>query len=225
MIRPFTCLSLFLALGSGLVLYQEKHRTVLLDRQLAHVMRDAEAARARIGVLQAEWALMNSASRLQDLAGRYLHLEPLAPTQFVQLAALDAHLPPVQTAPDPGQGTDEDEAPPLVAAADAPPLAPLAMIQPPHHAAPDTVKPRPEPHIALAQREPAPHATFARGQRLPLAQPRPMGATVLSAMARPVAPAERAAPRVLPVTAAYVGSALGGRVALPPPVPLSPGDR
>ena len=35
MIRPFTCLSALLALGSGLYLYQTKHAAQLLDHQIA----------------------------------------------------------------------------------------------------------------------------------------------------------------------------------------------
>jgi hypothetical protein len=94
MIRPFTCLCLAAACGSGLYLYSEKHRTALLDRQIAGVVHETEAARQRAGLLRAEWALLNEPGRLQDMADRYLALKPMAPTQFVQLADLANHLPP-----------------------------------------------------------------------------------------------------------------------------------
>ena len=38
MIRPFTVLCLLTACGSGLYLYSEKHRTGLLDRDIARVI-------------------------------------------------------------------------------------------------------------------------------------------------------------------------------------------
>ena len=72
MIRPFTVLCLLAACGSGLYLYSEKHRTGLLDRDIGRVIYATEAARARTGLLRAEWALLNEPGRLQDMAGRYL---------------------------------------------------------------------------------------------------------------------------------------------------------
>jgi hypothetical protein len=110
MIRPFTCLCLAAACGSGLYLYSEKHRTALLDRQIATVVHETEAARQRTGLLRAEWALLNEPGRLQDMADKYLSLKPMAPTQFVQLSDLASRLP----APAPAgaaladDGTDED---------------------------------------------------------------------------------------------------------------------
>ena len=111
MIRPFTVLCLFAACGSGLYLYSEKHRTTMLDREIGRVIHAAEAARARTGLLRAEWAVANEPGRLQDMAGRYLSLHPMAPTQFVQVADLSTHLPsPIAAAQ--GSGTDDDEASP-----------------------------------------------------------------------------------------------------------------
>jgi hypothetical protein len=97
MIRPFTCLCLAAACGSGLYLYSEKHRTALLDKQISGVIHATEAARARTGLLRAEWALLNEPGHLQDMADRYLALKPMAPTQFVQISELAAHLPPPGT--------------------------------------------------------------------------------------------------------------------------------
>jgi hypothetical protein len=99
MIRPFTCLCLLVAAGSGLYLYQEKHRAEMLDRQIGQVVKATDAARERTGMMRAEWTLLNEPERLQDLATKYLQLQPMAPSQFVQLAGLDARLPPIAVAP------------------------------------------------------------------------------------------------------------------------------
>jgi hypothetical protein len=235
MIRPFTSLCLVAAFGSGMYLYAEKHRAELLDRQIARVMHETEAARQRAGLLRADWALLNDPTRLQDMADKYLALKPMAPGQFVQLADLSNHLPaPVVTPP--GGSTDDDaqvadtppppaapapaaQVAPTVVAKSAPPAADHAKLV--AHAAP---KKPPHP-VALADREAAPRdGPLAPSAPLPLASPRPVGARVMSAMARrshlPVRSAMAAAvPSAL--GAAYVGSELGGRTSLPPPVPLA----
>jgi hypothetical protein len=151
MIRPFTCLCLAAACGSGLYLYSEKHRTALLDRQIASVVHETEAARQRTGLLRAEWALLNEPGRLQEMADRYLALKPMAPTQFVQLADLASRLPPPAPpgalATDDGTDDDGDGAAPLATAEAAPPA---------DHANADTSLPEgvTEVHLPARQIEP-----------------------------------------------------------------------
>ncbi|MGI4748603.1 MAG: cell division protein FtsL [Janthinobacterium lividum] len=94
MIRPFTCVCALLAGTSGLYLYSEKHRTTLLDQQISKIVADTQATRERTAMLRAEWELLNQPDRLGALATRFLpQLQPMAPTQFVQLASLDKRLP------------------------------------------------------------------------------------------------------------------------------------
>lgn len=99
MTKPLTWLCLFLALGSGLFLYQTKHRAQLLDREIAQVMRAADAARARSGVLQAEYQLLSDPQRLASLTTSHLSLRPTAPGQFSTWADLERRLPPVGLPP------------------------------------------------------------------------------------------------------------------------------
>lgn len=246
MMRPFTCLCLVAAFGSGLYLYSEKHRAEMLDRKIARVMHETEAARQRIGLLRADWALLNDPTRLADMSDKYLALKPMAPGQFVQLADLSNRLPAPQVPP-PAGATDEaapddaapvaDAAPgadgtqgaPAVEAVPAPPPAPkLAAKAPPAKAAPRLVAhaaPKKAPHaVAVADRDvPLPHGQMAPSSPLPLASPLPLGAHVVSAMAHPTRLAGRATvASATTQNAAYVGSALGGRTSLPPPVPLGP---
>ena len=235
MIRPFTTLCLLAAFGSGMYLYTEKHRAELLDRQIARVMHETEAARQRAGLLRADWALLNDPTRLQDMADKYLALKPMAPAQFVQLADLSNHVPaPVVTPP--GGSTDDDAqvadtaAPPVAEAPPAlPPAPPVTEVKQVAKAAPpaaDHAKlvahaaPRKPPHpVAMADRD----TPLAPSAPLPLASPRPVGARVMSALARPGHMAVRSAVAMAVPTAlgaAYVGSALGGHTSVPPPVPL-----
>ncbi len=94
MIRPFTCVCALMAGASGLYLYSEKHQTTLLDQQISKIVADTQQTRERTAMLRAEWALLNQPDRLQGLATRFLpQLQAMAPTQFVQLAALDKRLP------------------------------------------------------------------------------------------------------------------------------------
>ncbi len=243
MIKPATCLCLLAACGSGLYLYSEKHRTALLDREIGQVIHRTEAARARTGLLRAEWALLNEPGRLSDMAGRYLTLHPMAPTQFVPVAMLAAHLP-AAVAPSADAVAEEDDAPPAPVTAEAPPamLASAATGLPAHH--PMQPPGKPDAHaaklLAHADMRHAPHhvevadsqdgSMLAHGTPLPLAAPRPLGASVYNAMARPMrASATRtivasAAPRfavasAAPSYASAVSSALGGQATLPPPVP------
>ncbi len=130
MIRPFTCVCALLAGASGLYLYSEKHRTTLLDQQISKVVEDTQAIRERTAMLRAEWALLNQPDRLQGLATRYLpQLQPMAPTQFVQMASLAGRLPAPGPETPPHPIATPQTAPGLVGsqpAAPAPEAAPNA---------------------------------------------------------------------------------------------------
>lgn len=240
MIRPLTCLCLGAALLSGLYLYAEKHRAELLDRQIAATMQQIDQARARSAQLETEWDMLNEPGRLQDMAGKYLgQLKPMSPAQFVQLSALAEHLPAVEAsrpegavddaqmpvAADPAPAAPADpaaEAPPVLVAEPAAPKPPLHV--PSKLARIDPAKPR---HVAAADPRPAP-GLATHGIMLPLATPQPMGARVMSAMARPMHQPRPTIVSALPAYApsGYIGSAIGtGRAALPPPVPLSAQDQ
>jgi hypothetical protein len=241
MIRPLTFICLLGAFGSGLYLYTEKHRAILLDREIGRAIHGTEAARQRTGLLRAEWALLNDPGRLQDMADKYLALKPMAPGQFVQLADLSTRLPP-PVAPTPAAADDTadgDAAPPVV------PVAPVPDV-PAVVASAEPVKPAP-PHVpakqlaratpkrssrptSVASRDPLPQESpLTHGTPLPLAGLPPSSARVMSAMARPMRPASRPAvitayPAAIGAApymgTAYVGSALASGSSLPPPVPL-----
>lgn len=153
MIRPLTFVTLLLAAASGLYLYQTKHRAEVLDQQVARTLRQTAAVRERIGILRAEWALLNEPDRLGRLAAQHLDLQKLVPTQFVAVAELGARMPLV-AAPSAFAEAVEEEAPPavspptpvrVVAAAAIPVPAPNPAPAPPIRPAPAAVAHAPEP--------------------------------------------------------------------------------
>ena len=143
MIRPFTCLCFLLACGSGLYLYQAKHRVQMLDRAIQTTVRATEELREQTRVLHAEWTLQNDPQRLQALADQFLTLKTVAPGQFTSMADLDSRLPAVRP-PEP------------------PPPEPklVAATQPPAVEEPPAVAPLPPPPkptiVATAPAQPTP---------------------------------------------------------------------
>jgi len=93
MISPLTLITLLLAASAGLWLYHAKHRAELLDRQIARTLGQVAAARERIGVQRAEWALLNEPSRLGTITRQHLNLRPLATSQYVTVPDLGSRLP------------------------------------------------------------------------------------------------------------------------------------
>ena len=195
MIRPFTCVCLLLAAGSGLYLYQTKHQTQVVDRDLERTLKLADAAWQRSGVLRAEYTLLNDPSRLADLSGQYLPtLQTTAPGQFSTWTDLDRRLPAVGPPP-------SDPAPPSSSTL-------TASLQP-DAAAPEAPRPepvRPEPVRAEQPRPEPPRIEPAR-----VDPPKPAIAALPS---RPVAPVASVAP-VAPV--ASVEPAQPRPVAMAPP--------
>ena len=244
MIRPFTCICFLLACGSGLYLYQAKHRVQMLDHEIGKTVHETETVREQTRVLHAEWTLLNDPQRLQLLADQFLTLKPVTPGQFTSMAELDNRLPPV---PPP-----EPPAAPSVPVAEAPP--PVPSPEPPvaEAAAPPAVKseartePPPSRPEAVAQHAPPappakPNPVVAAAppaQHVPDHKPPPPRPVVADATppVRAAAPAHavvtaelrrqpsRVVPAAIPVVAPTVvasGSLLGmARNAPPPPKPM-----
>jgi hypothetical protein len=209
MIRPLTFVSLIIAAGAGLHLYQVKHSVSVLDRELHKVNRQTEEVRERTQILHAEWALLNEPDRLRQVAQRHLALEPMAPAQFIREAELERRLPAARPFAGPPSLFGPPELPPSVPEALMVP-SPVATSPAPQAPAPA----RPDAPPRQAQAEPPPRLSAAMA---PPPAPRP---TPPPAPPR-VTPALHVAPAA-PPPPAVVTSALGGAgAALPPPVPLS----
>jgi hypothetical protein len=242
MIRPITCVTLLLACGSGLYLYQTKHRVHVLDGQIEQVVHQTAQVREQIRMLRAEWTLLDQPDRLQQLAAQFLDLQPTKPAQFASTADLDSRLPPVpepQPSDQPGETPVADApGPSESAAAPSPPPqrrkpAGVAVAAPAVHVAehpsvgtaegtrPSAATPTPgRPQFAAAQparaAQPEP-STSGPPHLVKAALPRPMPAE-LNPAPRSVAAAPRAG---IAPPSAYGGSMLGmaQRAAVPPPAP------
>jgi hypothetical protein len=234
MIRPFTLVCFLLACGSGLYLYQAKHRVQVLDRAIEKTVHDTNERRERIRVLHAEWTLQNDPQRLQSLADQFLALKTVTPGQFTSLADLNNRLPAVP----PPEDASPPPAPPLPPVADAPPPeepkpVPVAASKPPPPPPPAPVAPKPAPVVAAAAPSPRPadreHEREPEHRQPPSPPPRPVIAEVRAPVratpvpTRPVLAAETSRPPA--VTPTGGGSALGmarsGSVSLPRPMPVT----
>ena len=191
MIRPFTCVCLVLAAGSGLYLYQVKQRAFALDASLRSTFHDIDAARERTRMLRADWALVNDPERLQALASQYLTLQPMQPSQLLTMdrlaTALPAPLPfpppaaiapaPVSATPmpmpastlDPTHGVPMAEASPVVLPHTRPATPEVALLQPVTATQPQAA----DTQAALAGTAPPAAPTVATSLPAPLPLPQP----------------------------------------------------
>lgn len=138
MIRPFTLITMALAMSSGAYLFAVKHRAQVLDDQLASVADQTRLDAQRIRVLQAQWSLEIDPTRLAQLAHQFTALQPMQPAQLTTLTKLASALPapgmappsfnPVAPMPNLPATTD---ASPLAVAAPAPALPLLTEPAPP----------------------------------------------------------------------------------------------
>ena len=231
MIRPFTCLCLLVAAGSGLYLYSAKHDAQMLDREITRLSKQAQDSRSRAALMRAEYDRLGDPDRLRELASLVLALQPTDPAQFTAMADLDkrlliagaavqANIGAVVEAPLVIANIAEPPARPPVQAA-APALAVVALLA---AAKPVPAAPRPAPALApvtapIATQQPAPTAApsvlAAAQQASPQTPPRvPL---IRQAAAVENRPAPRPAPAPIravvaqeaPATAPVFASALG----------------
>jgi hypothetical protein len=104
MFRPVSFITLAMACGSGLYLYQVKHQAQVLDRQIERTVKQTEALRAQARELDAAWTLLGNPARIQQLADQFLTVKPVQPSQFISQTELDSKLPasrPPDVAPPP----------------------------------------------------------------------------------------------------------------------------
>ncbi len=130
MIRPFTLITAIMFVLSGAYLFAVKHRSEMLDSEIAATAQATRLDEQRIRVLQAQWALEVDPSRLAQLSAKFTQLQPMKPGQLVTLSALQGALPPAGSAV-PGE------------APAAPAITEVAAVQP--VAAPAPAKPVQKP--------------------------------------------------------------------------------
>ena len=90
--------------------YHVKFDSTLQAERAAKLRNEIRRERETIAALRAEWARLDSPSRIQDLAKRHLPLKSVAPTQFESLDAVPmrAPVPEAQDQNDPIRAMIED---------------------------------------------------------------------------------------------------------------------
>jgi len=113
--------------------YRIKYDSTVQAERLAKIRSEVRRERDTIAALRAEWGELESPSRIEALAKRYLHLKPVAPTQFDKLNALPEQ-PPQLVKPDSrdpiGEVIENLEEPPPAMTGSIWPPAPAPSIAP-----------------------------------------------------------------------------------------------
>ena len=218
MIRPFTCLCLLVAAGSGLYLYSAKHDAQMLDREITRLGKQAQESRSRAALMRAEYDRLGDPDRLRELASLLLALQPTDPAQFAAMADLDKRLVSVGAAVQANIGAVV-EAPKVIASIAEPPArasvpaqAVVASLGP--------EKPALQPPEKLVAERPLPPAQVAAAKPVSSPpRPAPASAPIAAQQAAPQTP-----PRVPLVRQAAAESRPAPRAAPAPIRAVAPQD-
>lgn len=92
----------FLVIGALVLaaawVYRIKYDSTVQAERLAKLRGEVRHERDEIATLRAEWGQLDNPARIEALAKRYLHLRPIAPTQFDTLDRLPEKPPQDVTA-------------------------------------------------------------------------------------------------------------------------------
>jgi cell division protein FtsL len=88
MIRFLNILAIAALIGSAVYAYKIKYETIYRAEQINKMKHEILAERDAIGVLRAEWAHLARPERIQELATKYLDLQPLSLNQVLTASAL-----------------------------------------------------------------------------------------------------------------------------------------
>ncbi len=80
--RPTTTATLILAMAAGAALFQVSFQVAALEKELSATNRNIDRDRGAMRVLRAEWSYLNQPAQLEDLAKRYLRLQPVETVQL-----------------------------------------------------------------------------------------------------------------------------------------------
>ena len=88
MIRLLNIVAIAAFIGSAVYAYTIKYEAIYRAEQITKLKHEIQAERDAIGVLRAEWTHLARPERIQELATRYLDLQPLSLNQIVSAATL-----------------------------------------------------------------------------------------------------------------------------------------
>ncbi|PWB81638.1 MAG: hypothetical protein C3F11_14770 [Methylocystaceae bacterium] len=88
MLRFLNVVAILALVGSAVYAYSIKYQTILRAEQINKMKHEAKAERDAIAVLRAEWSFLTRPERVQQLADKYLDLQPLTVGQIVTAQSL-----------------------------------------------------------------------------------------------------------------------------------------
>lgn len=88
MLRFLNIVAILALVGSAVYAYSIKYQTSYRAEQIAKTKIEIKAERDAIAVLRAEWSFMTRPERIQQLADRYLDLQPTTVGQIVTAQSL-----------------------------------------------------------------------------------------------------------------------------------------
>ena len=86
MIRLVNVFAIAVTVMFAFGLYTMKYKTSLAEDQARTLSSKIEEQEDALRILRAEWAYLNRAERLEYLAGQYLNVAPVMPTQIVDVS-------------------------------------------------------------------------------------------------------------------------------------------
>ncbi|HEV8013930.1 MAG TPA: hypothetical protein VGP48_00275 [Stellaceae bacterium] len=96
-IRPGTVIWFCAVVAVGYAMFQVKYEVMQQEQTLAGLNKQIADGREQIRVLDAEWSYLTRPSRIEQLAGRFLHLSTMSSAQIVDLAAVPERADPTAT--------------------------------------------------------------------------------------------------------------------------------
>ena len=173
MIRPFTLVCILLACGSGLYLYQAKHRVQMLDHEIEKTVRDTNERRERFACCTPSGRCKTIRSACKSWQISFLALKTVTPGQFTTWPNWTIACPPCRhPRPQVPRPCQPRHRPPIRRRPEEPKPVPVAASEPPPPAPPAPVAPKPAPVMAAASPPPRPpeqeheHETERDGSRL-----------------------------------------------------------
>ena len=91
MMRWLQVVSVIVAAGAAVFVFQVKYRAEAVAEQAARLQRELDQEHEIVSLLEAEWSLLMQPTRVQELAERHaelLKLQPLDPLQITRLENL-----------------------------------------------------------------------------------------------------------------------------------------
>lgn len=89
--RFINFVALGVLLGLVFLIYELKFETRRLESRAAELSKSIEDEKDNLAVMRAEWSLVSSPGRVEQMAGKLLGLQPVKPEQIVPFQEIAAH--------------------------------------------------------------------------------------------------------------------------------------